>query len=639
MQFLLFNFVSMKKLCIYIILFLLSVPSFSQVQVITQHNNNYRTGWNDKETVLNKGNVKPGSFGLLFTRSVDDQIYAQPLLAKVDISGIGERNVVFVGTVNNTVYAFDADSSAIGNPYWQVNLTPAGQRVMKNTDTACGNGYEDFSGNLGLVGTPVIDTVANTLYVVAKSVLQSGGNTSYQQYLHALDLRTGDEKPHSPVLITAQVNGSGSGSSGGVIHFDAQLENQRSGLLLSNGIVYIAWAAHGDCGDYHGWIIGYDKTSLQQKYVYNATPEGYQGGIWMSGGGPSADDSGYIYASVGNGAVGNSGDPSDPANRSESALKLLPDGGNLTLTDFFTPLDYPVLENGDEDFGVTGMLLLPGRNQAFSGAKDGNIYLMDLNSMGGYNASANNVVQTFSQNSNDAHNLSSLTYYKGTGGEFVYIWSDNVPLAALPYDSSIQKFDLTNVIKSSIPGPVGYNGAFLSVSSDYSIDSTAILWASHAADNCNANNQTCPGILRAIDANDVNKELWNSSMSSRDDPGNYAKFNCPTIANGKVYLATFSDRLDVYGLTNGSVTGLYPEGRMNVNIYPNPVKNLLHIESGEGPLTRLLLFNLNGEIVLRNEDPEKSNIIVPLGQFPAGMYIIEIQINHKRIRQKLLINR
>ncbi len=523
----------------------------AQTSVLTQHNDIKRTGWNNQETQLNTRNVKPGSFGKLFSFNVDDQIYAQPLvIPSINISGIGQRNLVIVATVNNTVYAFDADSASDGLPYWKTNLTAVASRAVKNTDMtgSCGGGYRDFSGNMGIVGTPVIDPNSNTIYLVARSLNTS--NNSYSQYLHALDIRTGAEQPNSPKLITAAVPGNGDGNVGGMVNFDPQKQNQRPGLLLLNNSVFITWASHCDWGPYHGWIMGYDKTSLQQQYVYNTTPNGYNGGIWMSGGGPSADENGNIYAAVGNGSVGFNNNPSDPINRSESALKLTPNNnGGLTVNSFFTPKNISDLEAADLDFGVTEMLLIPGTNRVMTACKDGRIYLLDRDNMGGFNSTFNNVLQTIDLGTN-AHLRSSFAYYQGEQKEFVYTWSENALLKALPYDRTTSLFDLGNVISSGSQGPIGNNGAFLAVSSNGSADSTAILWASHAA-NGDANQSVRPGILRAFYANDVTKEIWNSSMVSTDQPGNFAKFNCPTIANGKVYLATFSNNLVIYGL-NGS---------------------------------------------------------------------------------------
>ena len=275
------------------LIILISLNSSAQKSVLTQHNNNNRTGWYDNEVTLNKSNVHAGSFGKIFTRIIDDQIYAQPLVKlNLSIPGKGNKNIVFVATVNNTVYAFDADSANVTTPYWQINLTPAHSRVIsKNDETgACGGFYNDFSGNMGIVGTPVIDSSTNTMYVVARSVDTSNRGKVFKQYLHAINITTGADIK-TPVLIAASASGYGDGSSGGYVYFDALHNNQRAGLLLANGIVYIIWSSHCDWGPYHGWLIGYDKTTLLQKYVYCSTPDGYNGGIWMSGGGPSADES------------------------------------------------------------------------------------------------------------------------------------------------------------------------------------------------------------------------------------------------------------------------------------------------------------------------------------------------------------
>ena len=535
--------------CLLIFLTLSSAPLFSQTSVLTQHNDLNRTGWNDKETILNTGNVNKKSFGEIFSRAVDDQVYAQPLVVlNVDIPGKGKRNIVITATVNNSVYAFDADSAAISDPYWQDNLTPSGSRVIRNTDMtgACNGNYKDFSGNMGIVGTPVIDSVSNTIYLVARSVT-IGPDSVFEQYLHALDITTGAEQPNSPVLITAQVPGSGSGSKGGMIAFRPQFQNQRAGLLLANGIVYITWAAHCDWGSYHGWVIGYNKTSLAQQIAYITTPQGYAGGIWMSAAAPSVDEDGNIYVAVGNGAttVNSTGD--SLINGAESALKLTPTGNTLAVNSFFIPKDYPHLDSTDRDFGVTGMLLIPNTNRVLTGCKDGNLYLLNRDSMGGFDSADNHVVQTITLGTNVWILRSSLAYYKGSQQEYVYSWSEKAPLYQFPYDRNADTLNVQDAIISGVHGPTAGNGSFFSLSSNGSVDSTAVLWVNQSLSG-NANQAVCLGILRAFSATDVTKELWNSSMDSNDIPGNYAKFNCPTISNGKVYLATFSNKLIVYGL-------------------------------------------------------------------------------------------
>ena len=534
----------------FIYIFIIVGVGKAQVNVSTQHNDNNRTGWYKNETVLNQKNVKPGLFGKLFSREVDDQIYAQPLVIfGVNLQNVGKKNLLIVATVNNTVYAFDADTAKTTAPYWQINLSPIGSRAVKNTDMtgACGGGYQDFSGNMGIVGTPVVDSTSNTLYVVVRYVR----NNIYAQDLVAIDITTGIQKTNSPKRITATVKGYGDGNRGGIITFDARKQNQRCGLLLLNGVIYITWASHCDWGPYHGWILGYDKNDLSQKIVYNNTPEGYNGGIWMSGAGPAADENGNIYVSVGNGSVGRNGNPSDVINRSESALKLTPNATTLNVASFFTPKNYLELEAADLDFGVTQIMLIPGTNQAITGCKDGRIYLLNRDNMGGYNSQSNRVAQTITLASN-ATLRSSFGYYRGQNKEYVYSWSENALLKSFPYSRTLNKFDLANTISSGVQGPTGSSGAVLSVSSNASVDSTAILWASYAA-NGDAIHSVRPGILRAFDANNVTREIWNSSQNKADSVDTYAKFNCPTVANGKVYLATFSKKVLVYGLVKGSV--------------------------------------------------------------------------------------
>lgn len=552
---------SLHVLCLLIFFILITFISYSQTSVLTQHNDLARTGWNRNEVILNTKNVNKTSFGEIFSRTVDDQIYAQPLVVlNVNLPGNGSKNIVIVATVNNTVYAFDADSANASSPYWQDNLTPTGSRVIRNTDMtgACtyghgGGTYQDFSGNMGIVGTPVIDSATNTIYLVARSVTTAPDST-FQQYLHAIDITTGAERPNSPVLITAQVTGTGSGNVAGIITFNSQKQNQRPGLLLLNGIVYIAWASHCDWAPYHGWVIGYDKTSLLQKIVYNDTPDGYNGGIWMSAAAPSADDSGNIYLATGNGSVGITNDPSNVINRSESALKLVPSGDSLIVSSFFTPKNYQNLELYDRDFGVAGMLLIPNTNRVLTGCKDGNLYLLDRDNMGGFDSTANHVAQTITLGTNTWILRSSLGYYKGQQKEFIYSWSEKAPLYAFPYDRTSDTLDVKNAITGCVQGPRGGNGSFFSLSSNGSVDSTAILWVNQAANGANANQVVVQGVLRAFSATDVTKELWNSEQYPIDNPGNYAKFNCPTVSNGKVYLATFSNKLMVYGLRSSADT-------------------------------------------------------------------------------------
>src|SRR5213595_1808503 len=513
------------------------------VAVLTQHNDNTRSGWNDKETALTTSNVNVQQFGAVFTLRVDDQVYAQPLVVgHVNIGG-GDRNVVYIATVNNTLYAYDGDD---GTLYWQRGVTAPGMRPPSNTDMtgACGGSYQDFSGNIGIVGTPVIDAARGTMYFVARSTTGS----TFVQYLHAVNIVDGNEIAGSPTAITATYSGNGDGSVNGVITFDAQRQNQRQGLTLLNGLVYVTFSSHCDWGPYHGWILGYDAATLQQQVVYNATPNGYAGGMWESGMGMAADGQGSLYIVTGNGTVGDSSDPTRLTNRGNSALKLTPSGATLQVSSYFTPFDYQAQNDADLDYGTMGSLLIPNSSYFLTGGKDGNLYFLNKDNMGGWVSSSNQVQQVVPLGSSSNMHCQAA-YYKGSTKEFIYVWSENDVLRAIPFGRSSNQLDRTGEIDFlGAGGPTGQSGAVLSVSSNGSTDGTGILWASYAMSG-DAESFVTPGILRAFDANDVTRELWNNQQNAvRDGAGTYAKFSPPTIANGHVYLPTFSNRVVVYGL-------------------------------------------------------------------------------------------
>src|SRR5262249_48059328 len=261
----------------------------------TFHNDNLRTGQNINETVLTPGNVNSTQFGKVFSYNTDGISHASPLyVANLNIPGKGPRNVVYVATEHDTLYAFDADGRS-ASPLWQVSFINPGAGIT--TVPAADTGETgDINPEIGITSTPVIDQATNTMYVVAKT--KEPGPT-YVQRLHALDITTGAEKFGGPVVLQGSVAGTGAGSSGGVLQFLSLRENQRPALLLSNGVVYIAFASHGDQAPYHGWVMGYNATSLQQVMIYCDTRNGTEGGIWQSGLGPATDSTGNIYFMTG----------------------------------------------------------------------------------------------------------------------------------------------------------------------------------------------------------------------------------------------------------------------------------------------------------------------------------------------------
>src|SRR6185437_6784671 len=247
----------MKRIWFPLLIVCLAFSAHADVAVLTQHNNLSHTGANLAETVLNTSNVNTNSFGLLYSRPVDDQIYTQPLImTNVDVPGKGVHNLVIVATVNNSVYAYDADDASATEPYWTNSFNRPPNIVAPNREDmskigACSGDYHDFSGNCGIATTPVIDPGTGTIFI-ANRTKEFG--TNFVQRLHALDIRTGRERPNSPVIITATYPGTGAGSKNGVIAFDPLKQNQRTALVLVKGVVYITWSSFCDLGPYHGWI-------------------------------------------------------------------------------------------------------------------------------------------------------------------------------------------------------------------------------------------------------------------------------------------------------------------------------------------------------------------------------------------------
>lgn len=595
-------------------------PAQAQVDVLTQRYDNSRSGCNLAEQTLNPSAVNPKRFGKLFSREVDGEIYAQPLVvSSLTMPKQGKRNVVFVATEHNSVYAFDATDPLSERPFWHINL---GNPIpTQDLGSACGV-YSDFSREVGITGTPVIDAKTQTLYVVARtkdpvilgatpspSPVTPRPNTAqltlteaeasgpapgtpstgeqaiaspspapdianskgYRQYLHAVDLTTGKERPHSPVEICASVRGTGAGSVKGVLAFNPRLHNQRAALVLHDGLVTICWAGHCDTGPYHGWLMSYDAHTLQQKAVFCTTPNGIGAGIWQSGGGPSVDEAGNIYLVTGNGSV----DTDRPLQRhteyGSTLLRLSIKGGQVQVADWFTPYNYTSLNESDLDTGSTSVVLLPGTNLIAAGSKAGILYVLDRRKLGGFDElSDQQIVQKLAVSPGFLYSTPLL--WKRTGHlPWLYSWGmddrlkafelrDNqlVPVSASPAGSKITSspaqtqpaaftFNPLPVSQSAPTISAPRPGGILSLSSNGNTPNSAVLWSLQSQGD--AIHAVAPGVLRAFDANDLNHELWNSNLNApRDGVGLFAKFCPPVVANGKVYVASFSNQLNVYGL-------------------------------------------------------------------------------------------
>jgi len=510
----------------------------AQISVWTQHNDNNRTGQNNSETLLNTSNVNVSNFGKLFALPVDGYIYAQPLyMPNVTINGV-MHNVLYIATEHNSVYAFDADDPT-GVTLWH---TPLGPSVP--SDDVCGSSgcYTDLVPEIGITGTPVIDTQAGVLYVAAKNKDSDG---SYHYRLHALDVRSGAELFGGPGEISAA-------------HFNPLFELNRPGLLLSGGKIYAAFGSEGDTPPWYGFVMAYDGGTLAQVAVLNTSPSLTSGGsIWAGGQGPVADSAGNVYVITANGNFNASTGGGDYGT---SFLKL--DGSTLSVLDSFTPDNQSFLGNfvNDVDLGAGGPLLIPGTSLVLGGGKDGMLRLVDSTNMGKFNANFNADVQEWPAISGNI--MGGAVYYASPKlGPVVYLWGDNQPMQAWSFNGTT--FQTSAVSKSTVANAAGYsNMAPLSISSNNGAAGSGIVWAATSLSG-NANEATVPGQLWAFRADDLTQELWDSQQnSSRDEVGNYAKFNPPTVANGKVYLPTFSDQVLVYGL-------LAPPPDFSISISPS----------------------------------------------------------------------
>jgi hypothetical protein len=547
----------LRVLLILIAIVISSVIAFSQSGVVMHKNDLGRSGAYLNETVLNTTNVKAATFGKLFTRAVDGQLYAQPLyLPAVNFGPQGVHNVVYVATMKNNVYAYDADDPTASTPLWQVNLG------VPPTTADVGD-REDISDTVGITGTPVIDTVSGTLYCVAKTKEGPTGST-FVQRLHALDILTGAEKFGGPVVISGSVPGTGDDSVNGTVSFNPWRNLNRPGLLLLNGVVYIAFGSHGDNRPYHGWVFGYDATTLQRTAIYNTTPNGWGGAVWASGQGLTSDDAGNIYIETGNGSF----DMTTGGTSCSSCFVKLATP-SLTVVDWFAPWNQATYNANDYELGVTGPMLLPGTNLIEGGAKDGIHYILDRNNLGHFNAGNNSQIFQSLQVTWGNHLHAAPVYWiSPVSGTLVYSWHEDDYLKTFNlvngrYPGTLDSSGLALPFASStMAAPTGMPGGVLTVSANGSVAGTGIVWATVPV-SLDANHQTVAGILRAFDAQNVAVELWNSLQNAaRDDFGNLAKYAPVIVANGKVYVGTFSNQLVVYGLlSNGpapTVTSIAP---------------------------------------------------------------------------------
>ena len=500
------------------------------------------TGANLAETTLTTANVTGNGFGLVFTLPVDDNIMAQPLyVPNVAIAGHGTHNVLYVATMSDSLYAFDADTG--GAPLWQINLATRVGATPVPIANFTFSGNRNIIGNLGVLSTPVIDPSTNVLYVVACTL--EGGTLAYR--LHAVSLLDGSE-PHGPGVL---VSGSYKGSM-----FDPRYVTQRMSLALSgNNVVFGFGAVELEySGGYTGWVMAYDKTSLTQTGIFATVPKGNRGGgVWQSGRPPAVDANGNVYAFSGNGYGGGY----DGVNNfSETALKLSPGTGGLSLVDWFTPANWSVLDSNDQDLTSSGPMLIPGTGVLAGGGKNGVLYLLNTSNLGKFNPSDSQVVQKLQIAASEIRG--GPVYWNrpaSNGGPLLYDWGSIDGLKAYAFNGSTFATTPTSQSSATALSP----GGFLTLSANGGLDGTGVLWATTAASGDAIGNPPVPGALYAFDATNVSTPIWSSlTNAARDNFGNFAKFVPPMVANGRVYVATWSNKVAVYGLILKSQTISFP---------------------------------------------------------------------------------
>jgi hypothetical protein len=657
----------------------------AQVSLLTNRYDNARTGANLSETQLNTANVSVNNFGKLWSYTVDGSAFAQPLyVSGLNING-ATHNVLYAATMNDKLYAFDADSNVLlwcdsftsdtsggcNNP---AGFTPSAGTVpipMSDILPSESIGGENIVGNIGILSTPVIDGSTKTMYLVVRTketgnpcaissipYLLNGNNC---QRLHAIDITNGAEKLGGPTTIAGSVPGKGLGSVSGSVTFDPAAGNQRPGLALVNGQIFIAWASHEDSTpNYHGWVMSYDATTLAQTGIFCVSPnstQSHSGGIWMWGRAPAVDSNGRVYYMTGN------GDWDGITEYGDSFIGFSSTSG-ANFVDFFTPSNQGTLNGGDIDLGSSGPMMIPGTNILVGAGKSSTLYVMDTTAPGDFGLEGlapppplQDLYINLGVPGGPFNNYvkSGPVFWNRSGGlgPWLYVWAEQDVAKAYHFNGST--FDnpgtvavpATPISMGTFTVPGGNAGADISLSANGSTPGSGILWASIPTEN--ADGGIHPGVLYAYNADDLTSELWDSTMNAaRDGVGNWAKTTPPVVANGRVYMTSFpvllatatatvpyatpaNAPLSVYGLFDFTLSAAPPSITVNpagsaaytvntASVYPSGFpSNVTYSVSGL-PSGATSSFSANGQAV-----PGTSTLTVATASStPPGTYTLTI---------------
>jgi hypothetical protein len=519
--------------------------------VLTFHNDALRTGANLTETTLTPANVGSGSFGQVASYPVDGQIYAQPLyLANLTMPDGSVHNVVFVETEHDSAYAFDANG---GGLLWQTSYIDPANNInpASSADLSCNS---QISPEVGITDTPAIDPNTGTMYFVTETEdTSSPGNPVYHQTLHAVDITTGNDVL-PPMEIQAAVLGTGDAAFGSpnIVRFQPGQEKERVGLFLLNGIVWTSWTSNCDHTPSHGWVLGYDTQTLQQVQVFNPSPNGQLASIWGGDAPPAIDANGKIYFVTGNGAFSGN-DFNQAQTYPETVLKLSVGSNEPSVADTFTPYNWSALDQADRDFGSGSVMLLPDQagpipHLLVAAGKEGKIYLLNRDNLGGYNGLYDNVWQEIPGALAGGGAYDAPVYFSagGSNRRWIYYAAQNDTLKAFELTDSGTL--LTSPTSHSTHVFTSLHGATPSVSANGT--SNGIVWI--------IDPNTMHAQLLAYDATDLSAPpLFDSNANPADQLDGGIKFSLPTIADGQVFVGT-ADTLTVFGLLPGPSARLSP---------------------------------------------------------------------------------